>query len=413
MASPGDESHLDPVSSWATSGAMALTGPAEGSPLGPPAPLVGGLRAIADRIVERTAALGHRVHVHPLEILTSRAAISGLERRGQTSCGGATRLLRTADGWMALSLARPDDVDLVAPLIGRPVDGATVWADLAEHIGTRRSAALVGAGRELGLPIAALPDPAQVPEAGPACQPSQRRPGIPRTDLGRLVVVDLSSLWAGPLCASLLACAGAEVWKVESTRRPDGARAGPREFFDLLNTGKRSVAVDFTTPAGRRALHDLVQRADIVIEASRPRALRHLGVDCDELLTAGHPKVWVSITAHGRAGGSDRVGFGDDTAVAGGLVAWDGEVPFFCADAIADPVTGLAAAAACLDALVRGGSWLLDVSMAGVAATLAGPTLPVPPGMLARPPQLPPIPARGPALGAHTEAVLASLAAGE
>ncbi len=74
------------------------------------------------------------------------------------------------------------------------------------------------------------------------------------------------------------------------------------------------------------------------------------------------------------------MGFGDDAAVAGGLVCWQDDRPVFCADAVADPVSGLVAAAACLDALATGGRWLVDVGMAGVAAHLAGPTLPVPTG---------------------------------
>ena len=59
-------------------------------------------------------------------------------------------------------------------------------------------------------------------------------------------------------------------------------------------------------------------------------------------------------------------------------MAWDGDEPCFCADAVADPTSGLVAAAATLDALATGGRWLLDVSLAGVARHLAGPTLPVP-----------------------------------
>ena len=57
-------------------------------------------------------------------------------------------------------------------------------------------------------------------------------------------MVELGSLWAAPLCGSLLAAAGADVVKVESIGRPDGARRGPPAFFDLLNGGKRSVALD-------------------------------------------------------------------------------------------------------------------------------------------------------------------------
>ena len=65
------------------------------------------------------------------------------------------------------------------------------------------------------------------------------------------------------------------------------------------------------------------------------------------------------------------MGFGDDAAVAGGLVCWDGGGPVFCADAVADPASGLVAAAAVLDAL-RWGRWLLDVSMSAWPHTWPG-----------------------------------------
>ena len=69
---------------------------------------------------------------------------------------------------------------------------------------------------------------------------------------------------------------------------------------------------------------------------------------------------------------------GDDAAVAGGLVIWDDDGPCFCADAIADPLTGLTAAASALDALDGDRAVLLDVAMARVAAAYAGPTIAVP-----------------------------------
>jgi hypothetical protein len=84
--------------------------------------------------------------------------------------------------------------------------------------------------------------------------------------------------------------------------------------------------------------------------------------------------------------------------------------PLFCGDAIADPLTGLAAADACLDALQSGGRWLLDVSMSDVSAELAGPTLPVPPGVPVSPPQARPVAARASASGADTARVLWELA---
>ena len=55
----------------------------------------------------------------------------------------------------------------------------------------------------------------------------------PARELTGLLVADLSSMWAGPLCGHLLARAGATVVKVESPRRPDGTRAGNQRIFRL------------------------------------------------------------------------------------------------------------------------------------------------------------------------------------
>lgn len=82
--------------------------------------------------------------------------------------------------------------------------------------------------------------------------------------------------------------------------------------------------------------------------------------------------VWIAITGHGWTGpGAQRAGFGDDAAVAGGLVDWAGDEPRFAGDALADPLTGLAAALADLDAMQRGGGVLVDVSLAVTAACAA------------------------------------------
>jgi crotonobetainyl-CoA:carnitine CoA-transferase CaiB-like acyl-CoA transferase len=242
----------------------------------------------------------------------------------------------------------------------------------------------------------------------------------PSTGPEGLLVVDLSSLWAGPLCGDLLAGAGAHVVKVESVARPDGARRGPAAFFDLLNGRKRSVALDFTSRSGAALLRQLVERADVVIEASRPRALEQLGIRAVDVVQGGSggPRVWVSITGYGRTSasaspgdGSGRVAFGDDAAAAGGLVVWREGAPLFCADAVADPVTGLRAAVACLDALAAGGRWLLDVSMAAVCARLAGPTMAIPEDLrrTVAEPKARPAATAAPALGADTAEVLAEL----
>ena len=95
------------------------------------------------------------------------------------------------------------------------------------------------------------------------------------------------------------------------------------------------------------------------------------------------------------------VAFGDDAAVAGGLVGAGANGPVFCADAIADPLTGLQAALLVAESLARGGGEVLDVAMAGIAATYA--RLPTSPsgGGPALPPRPPPASPPAAALGAH------------
>ncbi|MGQ0432151.1 MAG: CoA transferase [Microthrixaceae bacterium] len=405
-----------PVSAWAASGAMALTGSPDRRPVGPPAGLVPRLGHVAGRLRSDAARLGGGLEVDPVALLGERAAISGLRRRGDVSCGGSTRLLPTSDGgWLAVTLARSEDVELVpAWLEAEPL--ADPWPAVATAVRTRPAGDLVARAALLGLPVGLLP---------PGFDPSERASDralaiagveirgapVPPRPLSQTTVVDLSSLWAGPLCGSLLASAGARVIKVESTTRPDGARLGPPAFFDLLNAGKRSVALDLQSREDVAVLRRLLLAADVVIEASRPRALEQLGIDAVEVLTSGRPRAWASITGHGRTVPErDRVAFGDDAAVAGGLVCWTDDRPVFCADAIADPITGMVATASILEALAKGGRWLLDIPLAKVAASMAGPTLAVPDDVVATPPQARVAGGRGPTLGEHTSAVLAELA---
>jgi hypothetical protein len=346
--------------------------------------------------------VGDAVVVDGPALLGERAALAGLTRQGDVSCGGSTRLLPTADGWVAVALLRPDDLELLPAWVGVVADGEP-WGDVAAALAQRPTVQLVEDAAELGLAVAGLDERSDDRHAVIATGAAQ---AAPAATLRGVRVVDLSSLWAGPLCGQLLALAGMDVIKVESARRPDGARRGPPEFFDLLNAGKASVSLDFDTRAGRDALHALVRAADVVIESSRPRALAQLGIDASAITSAGHVRVWLSITAHGRQVPHDaRVGFGDDAAVAGGLVAFDRGLPVFCADAIADPATGLLAAAAVVDRLLAGGGWLVDIALARTCALMAcGRTLAWE-GDVA-PPRARPISGQAAPLGRDTAAVL-------
>jgi hypothetical protein len=261
---------------------------------------------------------------------------------------------------VALSLARQDDIELVPALIETlPED---TWESVARWATRHSSRQVLDRAVLLGLP-AGLPGETVLQPVPWTVPVMHEGPRLNR----RPLVVDLSSLWAGPLCASLLRLLGCEVVKVEDPHRPDGARLGNPEFFDLLNSGARSEAVDLRSKAGTARLKDLLARADVVVEGSRPRALQQLGIDAHELAKT---TVWVSITAHGREQGH-RVGYGDDTAVAGGLVVRDEQGPVFVGDAIADPMTGVHAALVAWSGLLQGGGRLVDLPLAQVAATAA------------------------------------------
>ncbi|MCW2784679.1 MAG: hypothetical protein JWP74_1196 [Marmoricola sp.] len=342
---------------------MALTGRADGPPLAAPGRPASIVQDALDHL--RTTTL-ERTGIAPvlpgIELFGERAAIVGFTRQGSVSCGGGFRLLPTTDGFLGLSLPRTSDLDLVPAL----VESSTVldpWDAVARWATAQSTGAAVARCRLLGLAASGVPE---TPEARAAAVTDSggRRARVSE----RPRVLDLTSLWAGPLATHLLQLGGADVVKVESAHRPDGARGGPAEFFDLLQAGKRMVALDFTTAEGRARLQALAADADLVVEASRPRALRQLGLVAEELVAAGTS--WLSITARGR--GSNDIGFGDDVAVGAGLVAYDGSGPVPCGDALADPLTGVVAAAAAADALADPFARLVDVSMEAVCASAAG-----------------------------------------
>ena len=90
---------------------VALTGRPDGPPLVPP----GRAATVAAKLADRFAAVTG-VQVDGAQILAERAAFTGHRRRGAMSAGGACRLLPTADGWAAVSCARPDDPALLGAL---------------------------------------------------------------------------------------------------------------------------------------------------------------------------------------------------------------------------------------------------------------------------------------------------------
>jgi hypothetical protein len=303
-------------------------------------------------------------------ILGERGSHGGYVIRGRISPGlGGSRILPTRDGrWFVLTIIRAEDrAYLPALLLDENLDihcPEVIAAAVAQYACDE----LVERGRLLGLPVAAVDE---VP-ASPPVELMARGPHRQRAPGHRPLVVDMSAILAGPLIGHLLWLAGAEVVKVESPTRPDLIRRDDPATFDLINQGKANVSVDLTEPAQKAALIDLIRRADFVIESSRVRALRQLGVDAEALVREAPGLVWLSVTGHGATGeAANWAGIGHDCGVTGGLSQAMANVCGaigYVGDAIADPLTGITGAIEAWRAYQGGDACRVGLAMSAITA---------------------------------------------
>lgn len=330
------------------------------------------LASRADEVLRRLASATGSAAIADLTgqtLLGERAMLAGMRIPARVSAGGGCRLFDAADDTIAMNLSRTADRELLPALFETDaIDGADDAA-IATSVATCNAESLVMRGRGMGLAVAAEHETRVVRsnpcvQLAPGCLADVSRRSRPR-------VVDLSALWAGPLSAHLLWLAGAEIIKVESRTRPDGMRSAT-QFYALLNQGKSSVAVDLGDHNDRLALRALIATADIVIEASRPRALAQLGFDAAEIVAMTPGLVWITITGHGATDEpANWVGFGDDCSVAAGLSGALREVTGstgFVGDGIGDPLTGIVAANAAWHAWQSGLGGRIGIALSDVVA---------------------------------------------
>ena len=123
-------------------------------------------------------------------------------------------------------------------------------------------------------------------------------------------VLDLTGVVSGPFATMFLADQGADVLKIEPisgdiTRRSRASIDKKGEFSALFissNRGKRSLAIDIKSAAGREVLTKLVAQADVLVQNFRPGTMERLGLGVDEL-RARHPRlIYVSISGVGETG---------------------------------------------------------------------------------------------------------------
>ena len=332
-----------------------------------------GIQSCADAVLDAYRLLAPSTKLAGIQgaaLLTERAYISHLATPTQISANGSCMLLATKSSWIALNLARNEDWELMPAWLQHPIP-SNDWTAIAMALQNRCGMEMADRGQLMGLPVSVCnAHKSNSWHSTSRFSPASATNRLAKTDplrANKPLVVDLSSLWAGPLCSSLLQSAGARVIKVESNQRPDASREGSPEFFNLMNAGKASVSLDLTSSSGISSLSNLLHRADIVIESSRPRALLQMGIDAREILAQNPGQVWISITAYGRdEPQANWVGFGDDAAIAAGAYLTTHNGPVFIGDALSDPLTGMHAALAAIAYWQKRQSVLIDVSLAAV-----------------------------------------------
>jgi crotonobetainyl-CoA:carnitine CoA-transferase CaiB-like acyl-CoA transferase len=203
--------------------------------------------------------------------------------------------------------------------------------------------------------------------------------------LSHLTVLDLSRVLAGPWCTQLLADLGATVIKIERPGSGDDTRAwGPpylkdeagldtteAAYYLACNRGKLSVAIDFTTPAGRDLVLSLARGADVLVENYKVGGLAKYALDYASVAPLNPRLVYCSITGFGQDGPyAERAGYDFIIQGMSGFMSVTGERddlpgggPQKAGIAITDLMTGMYATVAIQAALAHrdrtgAGQWI-------------------------------------------------------
>ncbi|MET9655247.1 CoA transferase [Streptomyces sp. NPDC006460] len=202
-----------------------------------------------------------------------------------------------------------------------------------------------------------------------------------------LRVLDLATLFAGPLAAMMLGDFGADVVKIEHPRRPDPSRGhGPAKdgvglWWKVLGRNKRTITLDLSTHGGRDTLLRLAAEADVIVENFRPGTLERWGLGWEELSAANPGLVLARVTGFGQFGPySHRPGFGTLAEAMSGFAAITGEPdgpptlpPFGLADSIAALATAYAVMTALTASTATGRGQVVDMAIIEPMLSVIGP----------------------------------------
>lgn len=177
-------------------------------------------------------------------------------------------------------------------------------------------------------------------------------------------VLDLSRVFAGPFCTMALADLGAEVIKVEHPVRGDDTRDWGKHicptrttYFNCTNRNKRSITVDLQSPEGQKLVHQLVAKADVVVQNFKFGGAEKLNVGYEQLKAFRPELIYCSISGYNPTGPeASRPGYDLVMQAETGLMQINGEAgrpPLKFGTSVVDMYTGMYAAQAILAALFQ------------------------------------------------------------
>jgi benzylsuccinate CoA-transferase BbsF subunit len=204
-------------------------------------------------------------------------------------------------------------------------------------------------------------------------------------------VCDFTWVWAGPFCTMQLAHLGAEVIKIETSRRSDTVRRLPSYadnvaglnragYFNQYNQGKLSVGLDLATPEGRDVALRLASVSDVVAENFAPGVLARLGLDYESIKRVKPDIIMISLSGYGSTGPlAPYISYGPAQVPMSGLSALTGHAggpPVQVGVSYGDPNGGIHGAFAVLAALWHrqrtGEGQYIDESQWEAAVTMLG-----------------------------------------
>ena len=205
--------------------------------------------------------------------------------------------------------------------------------------------------------------------------------------LAGLKVVEIATLFAGPLSATFLGDLGADVLKIEHPHQADPARHhGPSKdgvglWWKVIGRNKRLATLDLSTAEGQGLFRRIASGADVVIENFRPGTLERWNLGYDQLAADNPGLVLARVTGFGQFGPyAHRAGFGTIAEAMSGFAALTGEPdgpPTLPPFGLADGVAALALAYGVMAALharrVTGRGQVVDLALIEPLLWLLGP----------------------------------------